>query len=79
MPRYRVTFTHVGRHQSVADLTVQVDTLDDLRRPILAHVRPLLASRLVDLKLNARGGDIYAGDRYAGGFDLEEVVSGGDA
>lgn len=68
--QYRVSFTRVGRHNQVADLEVDVDSSQALRAAVVAHVRPLLASKLVELNMDIHGGDIYAGDRYVGGFDI---------
>ncbi|MFI6251452.1 hypothetical protein [Streptomyces sp. NPDC051016] len=81
MSRYLVTFERVGRRGGrdgstpPAPLTVEATDGDHLAVQVLAHVRPMLASRALEIvvDLDEGRGFLLAGFHTAGEFTVEEL------
>ncbi|WP_293783599.1 hypothetical protein [uncultured Aeromicrobium sp.] len=69
---YLVSFERVGRRHDVAPLKVSASDVFDLAEKIYRYVRPMLASREIEVVTPDEGkGSILAGGfRNAGGFTV---------
>lgn len=74
MTTYTIAFDRVGRNHDVPPLTVTTDDENELLKSILAHARPHLGSREVEVYANfdeRRGFIAVGGFRNAGSFTIE--------
>jgi hypothetical protein len=74
-PHYRVTFQVVGRTRTLDPLEAEASTPDELAKAVHGYVRPMLASREVEvlLSLGTMTGRIDVGGRTIGRFKIEEL------
>lgn len=70
---YIITFDRVGRNHDVKPLIVEAESPDRVARKIFGYVKPMLASRDVEVRidLEAGNGSILCGFNIGGTFQIK--------